>query len=290
MPKGHKLMKTIRTDVIGKKTLRLVDTGKGFVGLVTLSGKQLIRLDGDDPTKLWTELRAAVGRASDAYFGFDGACSRFRLFFPDGFRSPAFEEEERNYKLKAKAKLDHAVPLERALTGSNLGEAVLSAYRATNLLSPFEKTRLEPLLRGTDADAFVHAAARFTTGEIEPALMIMGKLLAKHEVAKWTAVTYLPFLWRPEDHMFLKPMVTQEFAERVGHSFAQDYSPALDPAVYNSLRDLLTQTARQVADLQPRDNIDLQSLVWVVGEYKDGDTPASTLSSSPLTKSDPQRY
>lgn len=78
--------------------------------------------------------------------------------------------------------------------------------------------------------------------------------------------------------MFLKPMVTQDFAERVGHPFVHDYSPALDPAVYASLRDLMAQTAREVADLEPRDNIDLQSLVWIVGEYKEDEAkaPAST--------------
>lgn len=271
-------MKTIRNEVIGKNTLRLVDTGKGFVGLLISGGKQLKRIDGDDPAKLWTELRAAAGQASDAYFGFDGARSRFRQFFRHGFRSPAFEEAERNYKLKAKAKLDDAAPLEQALTGNGLGEAVLSAYRGTNLLSPFEKTRLQPLLRGPDADPFIQAAARFTIGEIEPALATMERLLTKHDNAKWTVVTYLPFLWRPDDHMFLKPMVTQDFAERVGHPFVHDYSPALDPAVYASLRDLMAQTAREVADLEPRDNIDLQSLVWIVGEYKEDEAkaPAST--------------
>lgn len=267
-------MKTIRNEVIGKNTLRLVDTGKGYVGLVIAGGKQLNRIDGDDPAKLWAELRGAAGRGSDAYFGFDGARSRFRQFFPDGFRSPSFKEAERDYKLKAKAKLDETAPLEQALTGSNLGEAVLSAYRGTNLLSPFEKTRLQPLLRGPDADPFIQAAARFTIGEIEPALAIMDRLLLKHDNAKWTVVTYLPFLWRPDDHMFLKPMVTQDFAERVGHPFVHDYSPALDPAVYASLRDLMVQTAREVVDLEPRDNIDLQSLVWIVGEYKEDNATA----------------
>ena len=32
-------MKTIRQDVIGKKTLRLVDTGKGIAGLLISGGK-----------------------------------------------------------------------------------------------------------------------------------------------------------------------------------------------------------------------------------------------------------
>ena len=270
-------MKTIRQDVIGKYTLRLVDTGKGIVGLLIAGGKQLDRIDGNDAAEVWSQLRATVGKASDAYFGFDGARARFFQFFPDGFRSPAFEGDERGtygergYKLRAKAKLDDAAPLDQALTGTGYGEAVLSAYRATNLLSPFEKTRLDPVLRGQDADAFIQAAAHFAMGDVVQSLDRMGRILAKHDNAKWTVVTYLPFLWRPEQHMFLKPVVTQDFAERVGHSFVHEYSPALEPDVYASLLDLMAFTKTELADLRPRDNIDLQSFVWTVGEYKDGD-------------------
>lgn len=167
-------MKTIRQDVIGKNTLRLVDTGKCITGLIIAGGKQLDRIDGEDAAEVWALLRAALGKASDAYFGFDGARARFRQFFPNGFRSPEFEGDERGtygerrYKLKAKAKLDQAAPLDQALTRTGYDEAVLSAYRATNLLSPFEKTRLEPVLRGPNADLFIQAAARFAMGEISP--------------------------------------------------------------------------------------------------------------------------
>ena len=72
------------------------------------------------------------------------------------------------------------------------------------------------------------------------------RILAKHDNAKWTVVTYLPFLWRPDEHMFLKPMVTQDFAERVGHPFVHDYSPALDPDVYASLLDLMAVTKAEL--------------------------------------------
>ena len=278
-------MKTIRQDVIGKNTLRLVDTGKGIVGLLISGGKQLDRIDGDDPDAIWAALRAAVGKASDAYFGFDGARTRFRQFFPDGFHSPAFEGDERgsfgerNYKLKAKAKLDEAAPLDQALTGTGYGEAALSVYRATNLLSPFEKTRLDPVLRGPDADTFIQAAACFAMGEIAPALETMERVLSKHDNAKWTVVTYLPFLWLPDEHMFLKPVVTRDFAERVGHPFAHDYCPALDPDVYASLLDLMAVTRTELADLKPRDNIDLQSFVWIVGEYSENDEPQAEASA-----------
>lgn len=272
-------MKTLRSDTIGKMTLRLVDTGKSHVGLLIADGKEHGRVEGDDPAVVWVELRGLLGKAGEAYIGFDGARARFLKFFPDGFRSAAFEGDdrgtfgERNYKLKAKAKLDATAPLELALTGSGYGEAVLSAYRATNLLSPFEKTRLDPALRGPDADEFIQAAARFATGDVAPALASMERVLSQYDNAKWTVITHLPFLWRPHEHMFLKPMVTQDFAARVGHSFVYDYSPSLDPEVYTSLLDLMAKANTAVSDLQPRDNIDLQSFVWVVGDYKEGDLP-----------------
>ena len=272
-------MKTIQTEIIGKITLRLVDTGKGHVGLLLKDGKQLGRIDGNDAIEVWSELRASIGKASEAYFGFDGARSRFKEFFPDGFGSVCFDERERNYKLAAKSKLDSLASLEKALDGKGLGPAILSVYQATNLLSPFEKTRLQPLLRGPDADLFVQTAARFALGEIAPALKVMDNLLAKYDNAKWTVVTYLPFLWRPDLHMFLKPVVTQDFADRVGHSFVQDYSAQLDGDVYESLLDLMGTTKRELATLHPRDNIDLQSFVWVVGQYEESDHTVASPSS-----------
>ena len=87
-------------------------------------------------------------------------------------------------------------------------------------------------------------------------------------------MTYLPFLWRPEEHMFLKPEVTKDFAARVGHGFAAEYEPRLNISVYESLLDLAAKTALELADLKPRDRIDAQSFIWVVGNYKtDSESP-----------------
>ena len=76
----------------------------------------------------------------------------------------------------------------------------------------------------------------------------MERALKPHDAAKWTVVTYLPFLWRPEAHMFLKPEVTNEFAVGVGHRFADDYEARLDIGVYESLLDLAERTS---AEMQP---------------------------------------
>jgi hypothetical protein len=98
----------------------------------------------------------------------------------------------------------------------------------------------------------------------------MERALKPHDAAKWTVITYLPYLWRPELHMFLKPEATKDFAARVGHRFADDYEPRLHLTVYESLLDLVDKTAMQLADLMPRDRIDIQSFIWVVGDYREG--------------------
>jgi hypothetical protein len=101
----------------------------------------------------------------------------------------------------------------------------------------------------------------------------MERALKPHDAAKWTVVTYLPFLWRLEAHMFLKPEVTKDFAERVGHRFASDYEPRLNPEVYGSLLDLVAETEAELVELEPRDRIDVQSFIWVVGSYEEDAEP-----------------
>ena len=221
-------MKTIRETKFGTAHLRLVESSKSYTGLVIADGAIKVRISGkpdETADDVWRRLHDEAGTANPQYFGFEGAASRFLQFFEGGFTSPAFVDGERKYKIAAKVKLDAALPLAKGLTGSKLGEPALAAFRATNLLSPFEKTRLQDVLRGPTADSFVRGAARFTTGDTKIGLAEMERALKPNDCAKWTVVTYLPFLWKPEAHMFLKPEVTKDFAARVGHRFASDYSP-----------------------------------------------------------------
>ena len=67
----------------------------------------------------------------------------------------------------------------------------------------------------------------------------------------------------------LKPEVTKDFAARVGHPFASNYEARLNIDVYVSLLDLVERTSRELFDLQPRDRIDIQSFIWVVGDYQE---------------------
>lgn len=69
--------------------------------------------------------------------------------------------------------------------------------------------------------------------------------------------------------MFLKPMVTCDFAERIGHRFRHDYATEVSSGVYASLLDLAHFTLDKIRPLGARDFIDVQSFIWVVGAYAD---------------------
>jgi hypothetical protein len=254
-------MKTIWTGKSGKAELRIVDTGKLFVALADVNGKRQLEIEAETADEARRRLHEEIGKANPKYVSFAGARNRFLHFFPNGFHSEGYDGEERAYKLRAKDKLETELPLDRAIEASGAGEVVLSIYGATNLLSPFEKMRVRDVLRGPSADMFIRAAARFALGDTRTALAEMESTLKPQDAAKWTVVTYLPFLWRPDAHMFLKPMVTTDFAERIGHRFAQDYEPALKISVYESLLDLVSKTETELSDLKPRDRIDIQSFI-----------------------------
>jgi hypothetical protein len=262
-------MKTIKETRVDKTLLRLVDMGKLFVGLAIVGAVEKFRIDGATADEVWNRLHNEIAKANPKYVGYAGARNRFLYFFPNGFHSDGYAANERDYKVAARAKLIQSAPLADAADGSGFGEAILAVFRATNLLSPFEKTRLQDVLRGNSVDPFIQAAARFTLNPTKAELLDMERVLKPHSAAKWTVVTYLPFLWRPETHMFLKPEVTKEFAARVGHRFASDYEPRLNLDVYHSLVDLASETEQELADLEPRDRIDVQSFIWVVGDYRE---------------------
>jgi hypothetical protein len=268
-------MKTIKEQTIGDLTYRILEKDRGYIGVIISNKKGKIgTFDGPNRDVLWSRLFEEAAKAHKDYFGFSGAKARFLKFFPGapaGFYSARYLEPkgERVYKEKAREQLLATVPLSDAAAGTGLGEKVLSVFQRTGIVSPFEKIRTAEMLRGPMADAFVKATARFTLGDDAAALSDMAEILHKYDNAKWPVATYLPFLWQPDRHMFLKPTVTKDFATRVGHRFASDYDSTLTINVYQSLLNLVNQTEHELADLKPRDRIDIQSFIWVVGSYDD---------------------
>ncbi|WP_119380417.1 hypothetical protein [Henriciella barbarensis] len=260
----------IPDEKMGEFTLRFRESLEGFSGLAFNANRRSEVMHASSLEKLRAKLSNFVGRVHPNYFGWDGAYQRFVGVFPGGFHSDDYKSAERNYKEDARKLLEERLPLSSVQSNSGMGEAALAVFRKTNLLSPFEQTRIQALLRSRRADDFVRAAATFTLGDRANGLRSMEHAALEYDVAKWTAISYLPYLWAPTVHMFLKPEVTRDCAERVGHEFQYKYEPALNPSVYESLIDL-THTAKAELEARgalPSDNIDIQSFIWIAGKYE----------------------
>jgi hypothetical protein len=87
-------------------------------------------------------------------------------------------------------------------------------------------------------------------------------------VLTWPLVTVFGFIAQPDVHMFLKPTVTKAAAAAYGFEFA--YMSRPNWTTYANVLDFARVVRRDVADLRPRDMIDIQSFIWVQGsdEYE----------------------
>lgn len=70
----------------------------------------------------------------------------------------------------------------------------------------------------------------------------------------------------PERFLFLKPNVTRTAAREYGFDFRYRPKPGID--TYQSLLEFAQTVRRDVEDLHPRDMIDIQSYLWVLGSQE----------------------
>ncbi|WP_444856300.1 hypothetical protein [Sphingosinicella sp.] len=257
-----------RSEKIGDAEIRIVPTAGGYRGVIIRNREAGEILEDLDFERLKARLRNEAGKLHPDYIGMDGAISRFLRYFPGGFADEGYRKAERDYKERARRILIETVPLEQA---DRVDPEQARACRkvTTNLLSSLEAARLAETLSGPSGPDFIKAAARFTGGDIAAGICSMVKAVAPSGRASWPILTYLPFLWRPDRHMFLKPEKTLNYAQRIGHAFQHDYVPGLEPEVYDSLLGLAAHTEAGIARLAPIDRIDVQSFIWVVGSYAD---------------------
>ena len=254
---------------LGDCSIRIMPGGVGFKGVVIRRGKMSAVQEDTDRDRLRARLRNEAGTLHPNYFGMEGAITRFREFFPEAFEDTLYMADERSYKDRSRERLLAVLTSDEALSATPEQAAEVRGAYVTNLLSPFELARASAVLRSETGAAFVRGAATFTQDDYARGLAAMTAAVAPHGRISWPIATYLPFLWNPARHMFLKPTATRDFAERIGHPFAYEYEPALKPAVYQSLLDLTRHTDNCLVSLCPADRIDVQSFIWVVGDYGD---------------------
>jgi hypothetical protein len=207
---------------------------------------------------------------------------RFLRFFPGGFTDETYLEWERGYKAAAAREWQSVLSrqqVELMLDAGRFREIATHALRIesrTNLLFSFEKMALRDATR-TEAGARRFATglhdflygdggdeARFTRW----AAAVAELPRRQTRVLTWPIITVFGFIAEPTRHIVLKPNVTRIAAAQYGEPLRYVSRPAW--STYRDLLRLVAVVRRDLADLRPRDMIDLQSFLWVQGseEYR----------------------
>jgi hypothetical protein len=211
------------------------------------------------------------------------AKKKFLYYFPKGFRDSKYYAWERGYKWEAHLawKNDlNKTEFSKLLASKKYDEIALRAVRIetkTNLLFSFEKMALRDAVKSMEgAKAFSEGLYEYVYGKgpFRPRFENFARTLAslpkkQTRVLTWPLQTVFGFIADPENHIFLKPRVTQEGARKYKFDFVYRSKPGWE--TYESLLDFAEQVKKDTIDLVPEDYIDLQSFIWVLGsaEYDD---------------------
>ena len=208
---------------------------------------------------------------------------KFLYYFKKGFADQTYLEWERNYKWTAHLAWEEQLnrdDYQQLLENRQYLEIASTAVRIesrTNLLFSFEKMALRDAVKTpVGAKAFVIGLFNYIYGDeplqnrFEQFVEVLASLPRKQtRVLTWPLQTVFGFIANPDEHIFLKPRVTRIAAEKYGYEF--QYSSRPNWATYQSLLEFSEEIRVDQADLQPRDQIDSQSFMWVMGsdEYPD---------------------
>ena len=202
---------------------------------------------------------------------------KFLRVFPDGFSDETYLAWERKYKLAAHLRWQAllARPLleaqMRRREWTQIARTAVAIESRTNLLFSFEKMALrDAVAEARGARAFCEGLHAFLFGR-EP---LPARFDAWHDsvaalprrqtrVLTWPVLTVFPFIADPRTHIYLKPLVTKAAAKRYGFNFLYASKPQW--TTYESLLAFARTVARDLRDLRPRDQIDIQSFIWVQG-------------------------
>jgi hypothetical protein len=208
---------------------------------------------------------------------------KFLHYFPKGFADNTYRDWERNYKWQAHVAWEDALneqEFKKLLSSKQYQGIALRAVKLetkTNLLFSFEKMALRDAIKTTEgAKSFSLGLFDYVYGagalqkRFENFSQVLATLPRKQtRVLTWPLQTVFGFIARPEEHIFLKPRVTKIAAEKYGYDFLYQSKPNWE--TYKSMIGFAEQVRYDMKDLKPRDYIDLQSFIWVMGsdEYPD---------------------
>jgi hypothetical protein len=202
---------------------------------------------------------------------------KFLRFFPKGFRDEKYHHWERGYKWDVHEKWNELLGpkvFKKLLQEGNFSEIANRAVRIesrTHLLFSFEKMAIRDGVRSKKgAKTFAEGLYNFlygpgsVKGRFKRWLEAVAKLPRKQtRVLTWPILTVFGFIAHPDQHIYFKPMVTRVAAVEYGFDLNYHSPPSME--TFDSLYGFVDLLKQDLKDLNPKDLIDIQSFIWVLG-------------------------
>jgi hypothetical protein len=202
---------------------------------------------------------------------------KFLRYYPRGFVDADYLDLERGYKWNAHERWSRDLgkdAFKGLLQAREFGEIAARAIgieSRTNLLFSFEKMVLRDAVKvpaGAKSFAeglfdFLHSDAALKDRFTKWTATVAGLPRKQTRVLTWPVVTVFGFIAQPRTHFFLKPMVTRKAAARYGYDLG--YTSKTLWETYSGILSFTRRVHEDLRDLHPRDMIDLQSFLWVLG-------------------------
>jgi hypothetical protein len=204
---------------------------------------------------------------------------KFLRFFPGGFKDPTYLDWERDYKWATHKRWQAVLgrsEFSALLAREEYREIAARAVRVEqqsrhSMIFSFEKMALRDAV-GTEAGArlfarslyaFLHGAGS-ARDRFDAWIEAVAALPRRQtRVLTWPLVTVFGAIARPRVHIFLKPTATRAAAAAYGFDLAYESRP--NWRTYRSMLDFARRIRTDIGDLGPRDMIDIQSFMWVLG-------------------------
>lgn len=256
-----------------------VDPGGKVTVIFALAGQKIVKgvalqkLEGAEAAHPLLDNRKGATKRKRRTQAFTASREGFLRLFPGGFYDPKYLKEERDYKLKACRKMQELLgPAElnallRDESFAEISKRARSVMNANKLVFPQEKMSLKD---GLDTAANEERFARrlgdllYGSREYRPRFEEFVDTLELIGANTWPVATYFPFIAFPSEHMLLKPDIMKRAADAC--NFELNYRVEVNWWTYESLLRFTAALKELISDLKPRDNIDMQSYIFCIGE------------------------
>ncbi len=244
--------------------------------ILSLKHAKIVCVEGEEARDVWLDsMNLDPITAGTRYLGPQSAMEAFQAKFPGGFQGTTYLEEERAPKVAA-----HELAIElldEPALGSLLddgafekvGAAALRVIGKTNLVFPSDRLALSKALKlPGNPELFARGLRDQLYGDDDPDVRFkrFGDVLSSMKAARWTLVTYFPFIRFPSDYMVVKPSLTQASATLCRFDLA--FRPEPNRATYGRVLAFAGTLRETFSELEPVDMFDIQALMWCLAGLK----------------------